>query len=140
MRKKCSMIYWILLPNVEESCIKPDQFHVNGIWLESTYHTFPWAALHNAMDTSASSVGKNQGSEMHFCRPGANKQANKLGKKGHWDFVSMYRFSCPRLPRRLLYYVSDGWQSGVESIVLFLASKMQKTYQNLDQYLIPSKD
>jgi len=27
---------------------------------------------------------------VHFCRPGANKQASKLGKKGHWEFVSIY--------------------------------------------------
>ena len=37
MQKKCSMIYWILLPKVKDSCIKPYQCQVNSTCLELTY-------------------------------------------------------------------------------------------------------
>ena len=38
MQKKCSMIYWILLPKAEEGCIKPYHCQVNSTCLELTYY------------------------------------------------------------------------------------------------------
>ena len=38
MWKKCSMIYWILLPKAEDGCIKPYQCQVNSTCLELTYY------------------------------------------------------------------------------------------------------
>ena len=40
--KKCSMIYWILLPKAEEDFIELNQCQVNSSWLEATYYIYPW--------------------------------------------------------------------------------------------------
>ena len=41
-KKKCSMIYWILLHKAEEGFIKLNQCQVNNSWLEVTYYIYPW--------------------------------------------------------------------------------------------------
>ena len=38
MQKKCSMIYWILLPKAEDGCIKPYQCQSNSTCLKLTYY------------------------------------------------------------------------------------------------------
>ena len=40
--KKCSMIYWILLPKAEEGFIELNQCQVNNSWWEVTYYIYPW--------------------------------------------------------------------------------------------------
>ena len=42
IEKKCSMIYWILLPKAEEGFIELNQCQVNNSWLEATYYIYPW--------------------------------------------------------------------------------------------------
>ena len=37
-KKKCSMIYWILLSKAEDGCIKPYQCQVNSTCLELTHY------------------------------------------------------------------------------------------------------
>ena len=49
-KKKCSMIYWILLPKAEEGFIELNQCQVNNSWLEATYYIYPWVTLVNYLN------------------------------------------------------------------------------------------
>ena len=47
IEKKCSMIYWILLPKAEEGFIELNQCQVNNSWLKATYYIYPCIFLLN---------------------------------------------------------------------------------------------